>query len=77
MRLPLLIEQRFTLYELFLAALSQLMAARPASPKKETIYLMLAFVHEHYQEPLTVPAIAKAAAINTRTCTALFGNTRH
>ena len=53
------------------------MAARPASPKKETIYLMLAFVHEHYQEPLTVPAIAKAAAINTRTCTALFGNTRH
>ncbi|ROY40843.1 AraC family transcriptional regulator [Enterococcus casseliflavus] len=71
-RLPLLIEQRFTLYELFLAALSQLMAARPASPKKETIYLMLAFVHEHYQEPLTVPAIAKAAAINTRTCTALF-----
>jgi len=52
-RLPLLIEQRFTLYELFLAALSQLMAARPASPKKETIYFMLAFVHEHYQEPLT------------------------
>ena len=52
-------------------------AAPRLSPSDEKLKAMIGFIHAHYQEPVAVDDIAKAAHISKRVCFRLFKETLH
>jgi AraC-like DNA-binding protein len=62
------------IYELILSCLNEIGNSPASSEKKEDqdIYQLLNFVHQNFQQDITVAAIAQVIPINKNKCTSLF-----